>query len=117
MIVDTSIWVDHFRRGEPRLSRELETGGVLMHPFVIGELACGQLRHRQEILDLLDGLPVAALANHEEALLLVDSEHLYGRGIGWIDVHLLASAHLSGVPIWTRDRRLKDAATSLGVSL
>ena len=117
MIVDTSVWVEHFRTGEPALAARLELGSVLLHPFVIGELACGNLRNRGEILTSLDRLPIPVLANDDEVLGLVERERLYGRGIGWIDVHLLASARLTGSPIWTLDRRLNEAAISLGVGL
>ena len=117
MIVDTSIWVKHFRTGERALAERLELGVVLLHPFVIGELACGNLRNRMEILTSLDSLPKPILANHDEALGLVERERLHGRGIGWVDVHLLASARLSWSPIWTLDRRLNEAAISLGVGL
>src|SRR5688572_12047883 len=117
MIVDTSVWVEHFRTGEPALAARLEMGLVLVHPFVIGELACGNLKNRQEIISSLDGLPAPIVANHEEAVGLVDQERLYGLGIGWIDVHLLASARLSQSPLWTLDRRLNETAIALGVGL
>lgn len=117
MIVDTSVWIGHLRKGEPMLSANLEKGIVLIHPFIIGELACGNLKNRKGILSLLEGLPTPTLADHEDALGLVERERLHGRGIGWIDVHLLASARLSGVPIWTLDRRLSEVATSLGVGV
>ena len=117
MIVDTSVWVEHFRIGEPALAARLEMGVVLVHPFVIGELACGNLRNRQAIISSLNGLPAPIIADHEEVVGLVDDEGLYGRGIGWIDVHLLASARLSQSPLWTLDRRLNEAAISLGVGL
>lgn len=115
MIVDTSIWVDHFRRDEPKLRRLLETGAVLIHPFVAGELACGNLADREEILSLLGGLRPAPMAEHDEVLDLVTRQELYGRGVGWIDVHLLASARLAEDELWTRDRRLATVATELGV--
>jgi predicted nucleic acid-binding protein len=116
MLVDTSVWIDHLRRGDPRLVAALEVGDVQVHPFVIGELACGALRNRQEILQLLAALPGALVATHEEALAFVEAHRLAGEGIGWIDVHLLASASLSRSPFWTRDRRLLAAALRLGVT-
>jgi predicted nucleic acid-binding protein len=94
----------------------LEEGAVLCHPFVIGELACGSLRNRNEILSLLATLPQARVAEHAEVLELVDTRQLHGRGLGWVDVHLLASALLSGCRLWTLDKPLKAAATQLGVT-
>ena len=117
MIVDTSVWINHLRIGDARLASELENGNVLVHPFIVGELACGNLRNRRVILSLIEGLPTPRLAEHEEALQLVEREQLHGRGIGWVDVHLLASARLSGVSLWTLDRRLREVATSLGVGI
>lgn len=115
MLVDTSVWVDHFRRGNAVLAARLEAGVVWCHPFVIGELACGQLRKRTEVLSLLAALPQAPLATHAEALELVDSRQLMGRGVGWVDVHLLTSASLAGLPFWSADRRLAGLADDLGL--
>jgi predicted nucleic acid-binding protein len=89
---------------------------VLCHPFIIGELACGALRNRREILTLLKSLPAAPIADHDEALNLLESRQLYGRGIGWIDAHLLSSALLSRTSLWTLDRKLREVASSLKVS-
>ncbi|MGQ0848546.1 MAG: type II toxin-antitoxin system VapC family toxin [Actinomycetota bacterium] len=116
MIVDTSVWVVHLRKIEPRLGDLLEDGVVMIHPFIIGELACGNLRNRVEVLDLLSSLPQASVVQHNELLSFVDQERLHGRGIGWIDVHLLAAARLSGQRLWTHDRRLQQAAAFLGVA-
>jgi predicted nucleic acid-binding protein len=116
VIVDTSVWVQHLRRGEPRLQEHLERGIVTVHPFIIGELACGNLRNRNEVLSLLASLPLAPVIEHNELLGFVERERLFGRGIGWIDVHLLASARLLGLPLWTLDRRLAEAALALGVA-
>ncbi|PYQ52383.1 MAG: VapC toxin family PIN domain ribonuclease [Acidobacteria bacterium] len=116
MLVDTSVWVDHFRRGDSRLGQLLERGEVECHPFIIGELACGNLRARDEILALLHDLPSLAAVEHEEALMFIDSHNLAGSGLGWIDVHLLASARLNGTVLWTRDRRLAAATQRLGVA-
>ncbi len=113
ILVDTSIWIDHLRAGNRTLRSLLADADVLTHPFVIGELACGGLRHRDEILTLLRALPEAQVAEHDEAMGFVERERLYGRGIGWIDVHLLASARLSGSPLWTLDRRLSTVASAL----
>lgn len=116
MIVDTSVWVQHLRKGEPRLQDHLERGMVMVHPFIIGELACGNLRNRREVLFLLASLPRSPVVEQNELLGFVEREQLYGLGIGWIDVHLLASARLSGKPLWTLDRRLGGAAIKLGVA-
>lgn len=114
ILVDTSIWVDHFRSGDAGLVAALEAGDVVCHPFVVGELACGGLKNRAEILRLLQALPSAAVASHDEVLRFIDSRGLAGRGAGYVDVHLLASVALSpGVRIWTRDRRLAGIAREL----
>jgi len=115
VLVDTSVWVDHLRRGNPQLIDLLERGGVLCHPHVIGELACGNLQHRTEILELLNALPQTFTATFSEALVFLEMHHLYGRGLGWIDVQLLTSARLSACPLWTLDRRLAKAAAELDV--
>lgn len=116
VLVDTSVWVDHFRKGASLLEDMLSEGQVATHPFVIGELACGNLRNRAEILTLLSNLPSLKMARHEETLHLAETRLPHGAGIGWIDVHLLASASLSHVPIWTRDRKLKAVAGTLGIA-
>ena len=115
MLVDTSVWIDHLRRGNRRLASCLENGEVESHPFVVGELACGTLKRRDEILSLLSSLPRVVEADHDEALTLVDAERLSGRGLGWIDVHLLASAVLSGTTLWTLDKGLAGQAKKLAV--
>jgi len=112
-LVDTSVWVEHLRRGSPRLSSLLLDDQVLCHPFVLGELACGHLQKRAEILGLLGALPQARLTEHDEVLYLVESARLPGLGLGWIDVHLLASALVTGCRLWTLDRALQRVATSL----
>lgn len=114
MLVDTSVWIDHFRRGNQTLSTRLEAGVVWCHPFVIGELACGGLSDRDRVLALLAVLPQPPLAEHDEVLEFVDRNGLAGSGLGWLDVHLLASARLGGIGIWTLDRNLKRAATEIG---
>ena len=115
-LVDTSVWVDHLRRATPRLVALLEEGHVCCHPFVAGELACGQLSQRDHFLQLLAALPQAPAAGHDEALRLLRTQRLHGQGLGWIDVHLLASALLAGCALWTLDKRLAAAASKLGVS-
>jgi len=115
ILVDTSVWVEHLRSGVQRLKVLLHDGLVLTHPFVVGEIACGNIRNRDEILGLLATLPEGRVAQHDEVLRLVESRRLHGRGIGWIDAHLLASALLSRSVFWTFDRRLSEIALSLGV--
>ena len=115
-LVDTSVWVDHLRRGNERLGTLLHDGLVMVHPFVLGELALGRLRRRAEVLGLLEELPRAETANHEEVLELVERHDLAGSGVGWVDAHLLASAALSRVSLWTLDRRLAVAARRLALS-
>lgn len=115
ILVDTSVWVDHLRDGDAALQDALLNGRVVTHPFVIGELACGALRRRHEVLGLLAALPAARLATHDEALALVAGHQLAGSGVGWVDVHLLASARLSHLTLWTRDRSLAAAARQLRV--
>ena len=116
IVVDTSVWVDHLRRGNARLEGLLRDGLVLVHPFVFGELALGRLKKRSEILGFLAEMPGAEAASHEEVLEFVDRQELAGSGVGWIDAHLLVSAALSGVSLWTLDRRLAIAAERLALS-
>ena len=115
MLIDTSVWVDHFRRGNDELKSALGRGEVLTHPFVTGELACGNLKRRLEILTLMAALPEAPTVDHHEALTFLDRRGLAGSGLGWIDVHLLASASLAGLRLWSLDRRLDGAAAQLGL--
>lgn len=115
ILVDTSIWASHFRSGNPRLETLLLTGEVACHPFIIGEIACGSLKNRQEILSLLKALPEATIADHNEVLHFIEQHQLIGMGLGYVDVHLLASALLSTVPLWTKDKDLKKAALRLDV--
>jgi predicted nucleic acid-binding protein len=116
ILVDTSVWVDHLSRGKPSLANLLNEGLVVCHPFVIGELACGHLRNRQEILGLLSALPQARVAEHDELIALTERRRLFGRGLGWIDIHLLGSAHLSSCTLWTSDKALAEVAKSLRIS-
>jgi predicted nucleic acid-binding protein len=116
ILVDTPIWVDHLRRGDPRLADLLEAARVVCHPFVIGELALGYLQRRTEILALLANLPQAVPAAQEEVLRFVEEHSLLGSGLGWVDVHLLCAAARDGVGFWTFDRRLAAAAARLGLA-
>lgn len=117
VLVDTSVWVDHFRRRDKRLAELLENTLVLTHPLIIGELACGNLARRADVLGALHELPRVAPVDHDEALAFLENHALHGRGLGWIDLHLLAAARLAGAALWTRDRRLADAAKSLTLSM
>ena len=116
MLVDTSVWIDHFRRPNADLEQLLDQGRVSTHPFVIGELACGSLAQRAEVLRLMEALPFAAVATHDEVIAFVDRQRLNGAGLGWIDVHLLASARLTRQSLWSVDRRLRTAALRLGLA-
>ncbi len=113
IVVDTSVRIDHLRQGDQALIEALEAGQVLVHPFVIGELACGNLVNRVEVLSRLRALPQAPVASDEEALEFIERRKLMGRGIGYLDVHLLASVALDGAELWTRDRRLATVAADL----
>ena len=115
ILVDTSIWIDHLRKGNREMSSLLGDLQVLTHPFVTGELACGNIKNRKAILQLLGELPEAVIGQHTEVMQLLEWQTLMGRGIGWIDVHLLTSSLLSGVPLWTCDRKLRSMAAALGV--
>jgi len=114
ILVDTSIWVDHLRHGEGHLVALLGDASVLVHSFVIGEVALGSLRNRETVLSSLAGLPTATEASHDEVLHFIDAHALMGRGIGYVDAHLLASTLLtSGARLWTGDRRLAAVAAEL----
>lgn len=114
ILADTSVWVDHLRNGAPQLAAALNDANVLMHPFILGELACGNLKHRREALRLLGDLPGALVAGEREALEFIERHSLMGRGIGYVDVHLLASVALGNrVRLWTKDKRLDQIANEL----
>jgi len=118
ILVDTSVWVDHLRAGNKMLGALLETGMVLAHPFVIGELALGHLRQREAVLGALADLPRANVATDGEALDFIDRHAIFGRGIGYVDVHLLAAVRLTaGTEFWTNDTRLHGIAVQLGLAM
>jgi len=114
ILVDTSVWIDHLRHGDAELVDALNQSQVLIHPFVLGEIACGNLQARSTVLTLLGSLPAATVATDEETLAFIEQHALMGRGIGYIDAHLCASARLSGAQLWTRDKRLRTIAFALG---
>jgi predicted nucleic acid-binding protein len=115
LLVDTSVWADHLRKKNAPFVGLLEAEQVSTHPFVIGELACGNLARRFEIIEMLSDLPMLPLADHDEVLHLLHENRLYGTGLGWIDLHLLAAARIAGVPFWTTDKRLAAAAKALAI--
>jgi predicted nucleic acid-binding protein len=117
ILVDTSIWIDHLRTGDVELSQLLDDRDVLAHPFVIGEIALGRLRQRDLVIRRLSQLPSASVATDAEVLHLIESNALFGLGIGYVDAHLLAAARLTpGAKLWTRDQRLAAAAQLLGLN-
>lgn len=116
MLVDTSVWINHLRHGDAELTAALQAGQVGMHPLVVGELACGNLRARSEVLGLLQALPPLPVATDKEVLFFMDGHALMGRGIGYVDMHLLASTRLGGALLWTRDKRLHAIAAGLGLA-
>ena len=119
ILVDTSVWVDHLRRGEPALVDALENGEVAVHPFVVGELACGNLPDRALVFRLLEELPAVPVASNPEVLALVERRRLMGKGLGFVDAHLLASTLLvtgEAMRLWTRDGSLGNVALQLGIA-
>ena len=113
VLVDTSVWVSHLRDGNAELANLLNDGRVLCHPLILGELACGNLKDRAVILSFLQLLPMSIEAEHDEVLSFIENNRLMGKGIGYVDVHLITSAVLTGVPIWTLDKKLAQTADSL----
>ena len=112
ILVDTSIWIDHFRAADPQLVTLLNKGEVLAHPFVIGEVALGSVAKRADVLRLLDNLPKAISASHDEVMIFIARQRLANTGVGYVDAHLLASAALTpSAALWSRDKTLRAAAT------
>lgn len=116
VLVDTSIWVTHLRQGIRRLEKLLMDAEVMCHPFIVGELACGNLKNRNKIISLLLSLPMAPTTEFDEFLFFIDRNGLMGKGVGFVDVQLLVSAQLTGVPLWTADKKLKSTADQLGLT-
>jgi len=118
ILVDTSVWVAHFRAGDKALAALLSAGAVLIHPFVIGELALGNLRQRELLLNALADLPRASIATDDEVLHFIEHHALFGRGIGYVDAHLLASVQLTaGTTLWTNDKKLQSVAEQLRLAI
>lgn len=118
ILVDTSVWIDHLHKGQPDLIAALEREEVATHPFIIGELACGSITKRDEVLHLLSALPRVTIAADDEVLLVIDRHHLMGRGIGYIYAHLITSVMLTEeARLWTADKRLREIATGLRIAV
>jgi predicted nucleic acid-binding protein len=116
VLVDTSVWISHLREGNAELADLLNDGMVLCHPFVLGELACGNLKDRATILSYLELLPMSIEAELEEVRAFIDDKRLMGKGLGYIDIHLLASTLLTGVSFWTLDKKLAQTAETLKIN-
>jgi hypothetical protein len=116
VLVDTSVWVCHLRDGNVGLEKLLNDGEVVCHPFIVGELACGNLKNRHEILTDLQSLPIAILAEDGEALTFIENYKLMGKGLGYIDVHLIAAALLTNIPLWTFDKTLDKITKKIGIN-
>jgi predicted nucleic acid-binding protein len=116
ILVDTSVWIDHFRKSDEDLIALLDLNRAMIHPMVIGEIALGQLKRRELVLSSMQELPAAKTASEDEVMAFIDEAKLFGSGIGYVDAHLLASARLSDANLWTRDKRLSLAALKVGLS-
>jgi predicted nucleic acid-binding protein len=117
VLADTSVWVEHFCQGNIGLDSLLNEGQIVCHPFIIGELACGNIKNRSQILSLLNTLPTAFVVEHEEVMGFIEKHHLMGKGLGYIDMHLIASAMLTHVPLWTLDKRLANISATIGLKM
>jgi predicted nucleic acid-binding protein len=117
ILADTSVWIDYFRAGLPELAERLRRGNVVIHPFVVGELACGNFSNRDVTLELFQQLRAVVVAEHDEVMNFIRARELHGRGVGYVDIHLLASATIEACQLWTRDKRLHALATSLGIAI
>ena len=116
ILADTSIWIDHLRSGNQEMRKQLNRGNIVIHPFIIAELALGSLQERTRTLALLDLLPQVRVAQLNEVRLTIEARHLYSLGIGLTDAHLIASVFInSPALLWTRDKRLRKAAEGLGI--
>ncbi len=113
VLVDTSVWISHLRDGNRELANLLNKGDVLCHPLIVGELACGNLKDRSTLISFFQLLPMGIEVDHEEALAFIENNDLMGKGLGYVDTHLAASAVLSRASLWTLDRKLAQAADDL----
>lgn len=116
VLVDTSVWVAHLRDGNVKLEVLLNEGNVVCHPFIIGELACGNIVNRKEIIAFLQSLPMAIPADHDEVLQFIENNSLMGNGLGYVDVHLLASVQLTRISLWTLDKKLHKVSLEMGLT-
>jgi predicted nucleic acid-binding protein len=116
VLVDTSVWVLHLREGNAKLKMLLNESRVMCHQYIIGEIACGNTKNRTEIITLLQRLPLVTHAKHEEVMRFIEINQLKGRGLGYIDIHLATSAKLSGIPVWTFDKKLDETNKELGIN-
>ena len=116
VLVDTSVWIDHLQKSNKHLQTLLLENAVVCHQYVVGELACGNLKNRYQIIELLQALPFSSVIDFEEYLFFIEQHNMNGRGIGFVDIHLLASAKLSQIKLWTLDKRLNLAAIDLGLN-
>lgn len=116
VLVDTSVWISHFKKANTPLTKLLLEEAVICHPLIIGEIACGHISNREEVLSLLEAIPSAKVAEFDEILHFIESRSLFGLGVGIVDVHLLAASLLSKTPIWTLDNKLQKVASRLNVS-
>jgi predicted nucleic acid-binding protein len=116
ILADTSVWIDHLRSGDKELSKQLSQGKIVIHPFIIAELALGSVQDRTKTLALLDLLPQLRVAQLDEVRLTIEARHLYNRGVGLIDAHLIASVFINPLTLlWTRDKQLRKVAEGLGI--
>ncbi len=113
VLIDTSVWIDHFRSGNSILKDLLESDRVITHPYIIGELFCGNFSHRNETLSFFNDLPICGVLDHEEIMAFIENRRLFGKGLGYIDVHLVASAFLESVKLFTFDKKLKNVVQEL----
>ena len=116
ILVDTSIWVDHLRKSNRDLVYLLEQSQVLVHPWIIGELVCGNLANRKDLLMLFSSMPAVRVVSDVEVFELIEARRLFGKAVGWVDMHLLAAAIIEDIKLWTGDNKLKRIAASLGVA-
>ena len=116
VLVDTSIWIDHFRNTNDQLVELLNDGEVFSHPFIIGELACGNMKNRKEILTALQALPQSTIIEHNEIMIFIEYNKIMGKGLGYVDMAILASALVTNLSLWTLDQKLNDTAIIFNIN-